>query len=776
MKRVFLALGVALASWGASGQVSDTAVNRVDSLIHNQSVGLVLSGGGAKGIAHIGVIQALEDNNIPIDYIAGTSMGSIVGGLYASGYTPAEMMALILSQDFSYWSTGRINPDLEYYFSKAEPTPVMVSLPVNLSREKTVTRFPKSLISPLPMNFAFMELFAPYTAQCGGNFDNLFVPFRCVTSDVKNKRMIVCSRGHLSDAIRASMSFPVVFQPIEMDSVLVYDGGIYDNFPVDVMRSDFAPSIMIGVDVHGTTDPADAHTLINQIEDMVIQNNDYDLPADEGIKLRINLDEFSLLDFPAAQQIYQIGYDHAMAMMDSIKTRITARVPDGARELRRAVFKSATPALRFDTVKVEGGDPQQNEYIKYLFTHNRPDTFGCETARLAYYRAITPGKLSDLFPQADYNEKTDLFTLNMRADVKNDFNVGLGCYLTSSVNSMAFVSARYTSLSFNTFDASVDAWIGQSYMAAQAIGRWMLPTHTPTSLALQGVISRRKYYESDKVFFDTDVPTFVTTVEGYGRLRYAIALGRSAKTGIDLGGGSVIKRFYNGDRVDYKTTGRDETRFNVAQARWSIEGSTIDNITYPTRGYSYKGIAMWNVGRYRYRPGSESGALHERNVNWLQTDLKVEYYHQFSRHFSLGGVIEGVWSNRSLLDTYNASIVNASAYSPTPAADSYFNPAFRANTFAALGVVPVWMINDNMQLRGHVHLFQPYRTINRVAGGEQAEWGSRFARRYVYTELAAVYNLRFALLSVYGNYQSYPARNWNVGISFGLYFTAPRLF
>ena len=81
-----------------------------------QSVGLVLSGGGAKGIAHIGVIRALEENDIPIDYVAGTSMGAIVGGLYAAGYTPEEMLQLILSEGFADWSTGRINPNLTYYF------------------------------------------------------------------------------------------------------------------------------------------------------------------------------------------------------------------------------------------------------------------------------------------------------------------------------------------------------------------------------------------------------------------------------------------------------------------------------------------------------------------------------------------------------------------------------------------------------------------------------------------------------------------------------------
>ena len=272
----------------AYGAVAENQPVDSASFDGRQSVGLVLSGGGAKGIAHIGVIRALEDHGIPIDYIAGTSMGAIVGGFYAAGYTTEEMIDLILSPTFSNWSTGRINPNLTYYYSRPEPSPALVT--VNVGDKGGMpggssSFLPMSLISPLPMNFGVMELFAAYTAQCGGNFDKLFVPFRCVTSDVYAKHKVVCRSGSFGDAIRASMSFPIVFHPIEMDGTLMYDGGIYDNFPVDVMRSDFAPDIMIGVDVTNPDSKPKANDLIQQVEDLVIQNNDYSLPADEGIKI-----------------------------------------------------------------------------------------------------------------------------------------------------------------------------------------------------------------------------------------------------------------------------------------------------------------------------------------------------------------------------------------------------------------------------------------------------------------------------------------------------------
>ena len=178
MRRVIIMLAALLLLLDVDVRAADDA---------RQSVGLVLSGGGAKGIAHIGVIQALEDNDIPIDYITGTSMGTIVGGLYACGFTPQEMLDLILARGFSYWSTGKIDPDLRYYFTDGDATPALFSVPIG-KQPAAADSVPASLISPLPMSFAFMELFSPYTAQCGSDFNRLFGPFHCVAADVAAKR------------------------------------------------------------------------------------------------------------------------------------------------------------------------------------------------------------------------------------------------------------------------------------------------------------------------------------------------------------------------------------------------------------------------------------------------------------------------------------------------------------------------------------------------------------------------------------------------------------
>ena len=676
-----------------------------------QSVGLVLSGGGAKGIAHIGVIQALEENDIPIDYVAGTSMGAIVGGLYAAGYSPREMMDLIESKGFGYWSTGVIDPSLVYYYAKPESTPALASFNLDLKKDSTKVNsiLPSSLINPLPMNFAFMELFSAYTAQCGGDFNRLFVPFRCVASDVYHKHKIVCRSGRLGDAIRASMTFPVVFHPIEMNGIPVYDGGIYDNFPVDVMREEFAPDIMIGVDVSTSNDKPHSNDIVVQLENMIIQNNNTELPAEDGIKLHVNCEKYNLLDFQQAKAIYRLGYDHAMSMMDSIKGRVANRMPQEARKLRRAVFKSKTPYLTFDSVSVEGANASQNYMMKYFFTKGRSDTFGIEQARDVYYRMITPGKLSNLMPRAVYDEKTGLFDLRLKATVKNNFKLGIGGYVSSSTNSMLFVSAGYGTLSFNSLNADANAWIGQSYMAGTVNAKMAMRTSWPSQIALQGVVSQQKMYDSDRVFFD-DATTSATSSEAFARFKYIVGLGRGALIDLSVGYGRLSNRFYS--ELEVMARERDRSTDNVGQLRLLYEHNTLDDMIYPSSGLNVKATAIGVCGYHSYYPMNDQ-AKKEKTQNdcWALLSASVKKYWPIGRDFALGVNASVVASSRRLLNNYGETVISLPAFNPTISTYNRFNSAFRASQYLSVGVSPIVKIGSAVQLRGEAHCFMPWRKV-----------------------------------------------------------------
>ncbi len=748
----------------------------------HQRVGLVLSGGGAKGIAHIGVIQALEDHEVTIDCIAGTSMGAIVGSLYAMGYSPSEMMALIKSPEFADWSQGRINQAYTYYMLEQQPSPALTHINLGFNDSiNTTSILPTSLINPIPMSFGFMELFGPSTAQCRGDFDRLFVPFRCVYSDVYNKHKVVVSHGDLGDAVRASMSFPLVFKPIEIDGVLAYDGGIYDNFPVDVMRQDFKPDIMIGVDVSAPNAKPSPNDLMAQVEDMIMQKSDYNLPADEGIRIKLDLERFSSLDFQQADAIYDIGYRHAEAMIDSIMGRVTARTPSAVLKQRREKWRSATPPLVFDSVAVSGVTAPQARYVTRIFDNDADaDTFGITQARAAFYRAVSPGRFSTLTPHADYDSISGLFRLRLDGTVKRSFDVAGGGFITSSTTSFLFLSGTYNNLTSHITTANVSAWLGQSYMAAYGSLSHGLSTPIPMNIGLQTAIMRQKFNEDEKLFYDWSSPAFITKSQFYANLYWSMAPTSRSKLSFSAGYGHLWDTFFSGLFDGEDDRGRDHTHLDLGQAAVEWERSYLDNILYPTDGSFAKVRFSGVIGNVDYDPfastlpGASSLGDRDRMMSWLTLEAEGSKYWHLRRHFSLGLSGHAIASTRKLLNGYTASLVMAPAFTPTASSFNAYNPAFRANSWVAGGVNPVWHPTSNLQLRGTFNCFVPARKIIRDTDNPYLpRYGCWFDSPQFYGEIQAVLTTPFAALTAYVNYQSYPGCNWNAGISLGLFHLAP---
>ncbi len=207
-------------------------------------VALVLSGGGARGIAHLGVLKALEKYNIPIDLIVGTSIGSIIGGLYASGYTTDEILKIMETIRWDEIYQDRTQRTALFLGQKGEQDRYLVNL-----RFKNGTPFIPVAISPgqrILMTLSDIILRARY--QATSSFDCLKIPFRAVTTDLVSGKTVVLKDGNLAEAIDASSSIPLLFVPIERDSMLLVDGGLRSNLPVNVARAEGA-DLVIAVDV-----------------------------------------------------------------------------------------------------------------------------------------------------------------------------------------------------------------------------------------------------------------------------------------------------------------------------------------------------------------------------------------------------------------------------------------------------------------------------------------------------------------------------------------------
>ena len=208
-----------------------------------KKVGLVLSGGGAKGVAHIGVLKVLEEAGIPVDYIVGTSMGSIVGGLYAIGYDAATMDTLVRSQDWPFLLSDKVYRYNLPFTEKESTEKYLLSVPI---RKKGGISLPSGFISGQNIYNLFSDLTIGYHDSL--DFASLPIPFACVASNLVDGRDVILDKGYLPQCLRASMAIPGVFSPVREKGMVLVDGGISNNFPVDVARR-MGADIIIGVDV-----------------------------------------------------------------------------------------------------------------------------------------------------------------------------------------------------------------------------------------------------------------------------------------------------------------------------------------------------------------------------------------------------------------------------------------------------------------------------------------------------------------------------------------------
>lgn len=271
-------------------------------------IGLVLSGGGAKGFAHIGVLKEIDKAGIRLDYIGGTSMGAIVGGLYAVGYSANQIEDIIVNTDFMSLLRDIVPRSSEPFFEKEYGEKTVITLPV----VKGVIGLPKAVSKGQNVLNLLLELFD--STDNNQDFSKFSTPFFCVATDVETGGEVVLEKGSLPIALRASGSFPTLLNPIELDDKLLVDGGIANNFPVTIMKSK-GMDIIIGVDVEGRLFEKEKLTSAISIMNQIMSYKMYDKTNIEKKKLDVyihpDIYNYSVVDFDKKDEILAKGAEEA---------------------------------------------------------------------------------------------------------------------------------------------------------------------------------------------------------------------------------------------------------------------------------------------------------------------------------------------------------------------------------------------------------------------------------------------------------------------------------
>jgi len=747
------------------------------SVLNAQKVGLVLSGGGAKGITHIGVIKALEENNIPIDYVAGTSMGAIVGGMYAMGFTIDEMIQTIKSNDFKHWTTGEIDSNYKYYYRNADPKPNFVEISFNIHNIDSINLksaiLPTNIVSPRQMNYAFVPLTSQANAAAGGNFDKLFVPFRCVASDIYNKEAVVFRSGVLGDAIHASLSYPFMFKPVVIDGRLLFDGGIFNNFPVDVMRTDFKPDFMIGSVVANNPRKPDERDILMQIQNMIMSRTDYTIPKKEGVLLKFNMPNFRLFDFTRVDEMVQMGYDSTIKHIDEIKARVKRNVSTEEINMKRSAFKDRYPKLIFQHVEVDGVDSLQKKYIQQVF-HNDNEVFTLKEFKEAYFKLISDDKIMEVIPHAVYNSAVGNFDLHLTVKTHDHLKVMLGGNVSSSTSNQAYFGLSYQNLTEYAKSVYIDAQFGKVYNGLGIGTRIDMPSRKNWYVKMALIMHKFDYFEGDQIFYNDNRTANFRQNEIYSKISVGFPLTMKGRFEFGLGYGYLTDNYFLNRAFLTSTTKEDESIFSLGSVFSRIESYTLNDIMYPTKGYSHSVSLQLLGGEQTYRSPNEP----YKDVNdlfdiWIQWRAKHEQYIKISNHLTLGTYGELVLSSRKMLQNYTTSIIQAPAFHPTPYSRTVFNEAYSANQFLAVGLKPIYNITKDFHVRGEAYWFVPYQTIKRAADNT-GYYTTPFYSSQFLGETSLVYNFKIASAGMFVNYYSSAASKWNFGINIGFLLFNPK--
>jgi NTE family protein len=322
---------------------------------HRPKIGLVLSGGGAKGFAHIGVLKVLEKAGVKIDYIAGTSMGAVVGGLYASGYSATQIDSIFYNTDFDELLQDYIPRSSKSFYEKRNDQLYAITLPFN----KLKIGIPIALSKGM-YNYNLLSKLT-HKVRHVRDFSKLPIPFLCVATDIEKGEQVILDHGYLAQAMLASSAFPSLFSPVEIDGKLLIDGGVINNYPVEEIRK-MGADIVIGVDVQDDLKDRnslkDATRILVQITNLDMIRSMKEKQKLTDIYIKPDVSDYGVISFDEGQEIVKKGEEAAFPLYEQLK-----KLADTTDVFRVNNLKVTQDSLRIKSITINKVDNYTRAYI-----------------------------------------------------------------------------------------------------------------------------------------------------------------------------------------------------------------------------------------------------------------------------------------------------------------------------------------------------------------------------------------------------------------------------
>ncbi|MEM1259707.1 MAG: patatin-like phospholipase family protein [Bacteroidota bacterium] len=414
-------------------------------------IGLVLSGGGAKGLAHIGALKIIDSLGIQIDYIGGTSMGAIVGGLYAAGYSGKELDSVFKSVDLSELIQDNVPRSAKTFYEKDDSERYALSLPF----ENFKVSFPEGISGGQNIYNEFVRLL--FHVKDIKDFNKLPIPFLCIATNIETGKAVLLDNGYLPEAIMASGTLPSLFEPSEVDGQILIDGGVVNNYPLDEIKAKGA-DIVIGVDVQDALakrdDLSSATEILVQINNYRTVNDMVDKIKETDIYIKPDIREFSVIDFERRDEIIESGSVGARKQIDALK-KITTR----SKSKNQTVPKNGVDSLTINRLILTGNDNYTRAYIKGKLRFGLGDKIPFEKLRQGMGNLSATGNFKAIrYKLVSNGLGTDL-VLNLREN-PNTMYIKMGAHYDDLLKSAALINLTKKNLIFRDDVASFDLILG----------------------------------------------------------------------------------------------------------------------------------------------------------------------------------------------------------------------------------------------------------------------------------------------------------------------------
>jgi NTE family protein len=741
-----------------------------------QKVAVVLSGGGAKGVCHIGVLKALEEAQVPIDYIAGTSMGAIIGGLYAAGYSPSEMEKIITSTEFNEWISGKIDPRYIYYFR--QPFPDASWMSVKFKYDSILqTQLPTNLVSPVRMDFAFLELFASASAASGYNFDSLMIPFRCVASDVDENKSMILRSGDLGSAIRASMTFPFYFKPIRINGKLLFDGGMYNNFPSDVAYTDFFPDIIIGSKAANNAQPPSDDNIVSQLQNMLMEKSNYNTLCESGVMIEPQLKIVNVIDFSHTLEFIDSGYVAAKRMIPDIRKFVLDSISSEQRSANRMTFNNKKPYYDVKRLTIDGITTGQDMYVRKLMrsgisrhikSSDTVQPHSLDVVKSDYFRLLAENRVYHTFPQLIYSPATGSYELHITATQENNFHADVGGNVSSKSNNEFFMQLRYTYWSKIAASLMFNSYIGRYYNSVKLGGRIELPSRVPFFVEAYYIGNQFNYMNTTNTyFFDYKTPVYLIHHENFGDLRFGFPLGRTGKIEVGIDGGRNKDNYYQTNTFTTKDT-LDKTITGFISPSLTIEFNNLNRKLYANEGERFFTQFRFVTSIEEHDPGTTGieRNIFEQRHNYPVTSIAYEKYFKRKGPYTAGFLVEGMLSFQSFYRNYTSTLLASPVFSPMPEMTTQFQPSFRNPIYGAAGQRNVFTLGKKLDFRLEGYVMAPYRELLQDKDNN-AIYGPVFNKLYYTVSSSLVYQSPIGPLSASYSYFDHEEKPFSFFLNLG---------